>query len=197
MQTEITTQTNRQFINYVSSRHHAMAGAVIAMSAAQAAALGEACMRITLEQRPDRPGPVGAACRTEQVAGIKNKLADWSNRDATAIAKFVALRNAGDELSGRQLLCNAPAEVSRLSAQAAVILQDFRHRVTERVQDDLEMSITLLIGAAQAAMLLLDSNLRIWPEKALLAEFEPIRVELETQISQLTPVARIRSGTTC
>jgi hypothetical protein len=41
-------------------------------------------------------------------------------------------------------------------------------------------------------MLLLDSNLRIWPDAALLAEYEPIRLELEKQISQLSPVRRIR-----
>jgi hypothetical protein len=105
----------------------------------------------------------------------------------------VALRKAGQELKGQQLLCDAPAEMSRLSLRAAVLLQGFRPLVAERVQDDLEMSLTLLAAAAQAAMLLLDSNLRIWPEEALLAHYEPIRIKLETQIRQLTPVARVRS----
>ena len=72
------------------------------------------------------------------------------------------------------------------------MLQDFRPLVIEQVQDDLEMAVSLLAGTAQAAMLLLDSNLRMWPDPALLAEFEPIRLELEKQIDQLSPVQRIR-----
>ena len=58
--------------------------------------------------------------------------------------------------------------------------------------DDLELGITLLAGAAQAAMLLVDSNLRLWPEKALIDKYEPIRAELARQIRQLSPVARLR-----
>lgn len=193
MQSDITTKTSRQFIAEVSRQHHAMAGAVISISAAQAAGLGEACLRISLEHQPDTLDAENVLSRAEQVADIKNRLADWCDRDATAIAEFVALREAGDELSGQQLLCAAPAEISQLSIQAAIILQDFRPLASERVRDDLEMSISLLAGTAQAAMLLLDSNLRIWPEKILLAKYEPIRTELEQQISQLTPVARIRN----
>jgi hypothetical protein len=40
-------------------------------------------------------------------------------------------------------------------------------------------------------MLLLDSNLRIWPEQALLSEFDPIRDALIADISTLSPVKRI------
>jgi formiminotetrahydrofolate cyclodeaminase len=193
MQPDITTKTGRQLIAEVSRQHHAMAGAVISISAAQAAGLGEACMRISLEHQPDTLDVDHVLSRAEQMAAIKNQLVDWCDQDATAIAQFVALREAGDELSGQQLLCDAPAEVSHLSIQAATILQDFRPLVSERVQDDLEMSITLLAGTAQAAMLLLDSNLRIWPEKVLLDKYEPIRADLEQQIGQLTPVSRIRN----
>jgi|GEM_PF-560413 len=193
MQSGITTKTSRQFIDHISAQHHAMAGAVISVSAAQAVALGEACIRISLEHQPDTLDTNDVSNRAEQMADIKNRLAQWCNKDATAIAEFVALREVGEELKGQQLLCQAPAEISQLSIQAATILQDFRPLVSERVHDDLEMSITLLAGTAQAAMLLLDSNLRIWPEKALLNEYEPIRADLEQQIGQLTPTARIRN----
>jgi formiminotetrahydrofolate cyclodeaminase len=182
MERRITENTAQQFIAEVSDQPHAMAGAVIALSAAQAAALGRACMHIS------------NADSLESIDGICNQLSEWCDRDAVAIAEFVALREAGDELSGQQLLCDAPAQVCRLSIEAAVILQNFRPQVSERVQDDLEMSIRLLTGAAQAALLLLDSNLRIWPEPDLLAQFEPIFLKLEQRIGQLTPVARLRAG---
>jgi len=193
MKHQVTKNTVRQFIDEVANQHHAMAGAVIAASAAQAAALGRACIQISLEHRGDVLDAVDVADRIQQITRIKESLIAWCDRDATGIAEFVALREAGDELRGQQLLCDSPAEMSRLSVEAAAILQDFRPLVSERVQDDLEMSITLLSGTAQAAMLLLDSNLRIWPEKALLDKYEPIRADLEHQIKQLTPTARIRN----
>jgi formiminotetrahydrofolate cyclodeaminase len=193
MEHQVTENTVRQFIDEISDQRHAMAGAVIAASAAQATALGKACLQITLEHQRDILKSDDITTHIEQLVSIKNSLVDWCDRDATAIAEYVALRDAGDELRGQQLLCDAPAKVSHLSIKAANILQDFRLLVFERVKDDLEMSITLLTGTAQAAMLLLDSNLRIWPEPALLDKYEPIRANLETEIRYLTPVARLRS----
>ena len=192
METEITTKPTRQFIEHVSRQQHAMAGAVIAVSAAQAVALGEACVRISLEHQPDTLNEAEVLERAAHLADLKEQLAGWADRDATAIAEFVALREAGQELQGQQLLCDSPTTVSRLCLEAASYLQNFRPLAFERVQDDLEMSISLLAGTAQAAMLLLDSNLRIWPEAALLKKYEPIRLELEQQIKRLTPAARIR-----
>jgi hypothetical protein len=76
---------------------------------------------------------------------------------------------------------------------AAQTLQDFRSLVNERVKDDLEMSINLLTGTAQSAMLLLDSNLRIWTDPQLTNQFEPILEGLINDIEHLSPVKRIRS----
>ena len=193
MKSSLTENSVRQFIDAVADQRHAMAGAVIAAAAAQATALGLACMQISLEHWPENMDSGDAANRIKEMVDLKERLVGWCDRDAEAIAKFVALREAGDELSGQQLLCHAPAEMSRLSIQAATILQEFRPWVSERVRDDLEMSLALLASAAQAAMLLLDSNLRIWPEKALLDEYEPVRAQLERHIRQLKPVARIRN----
>jgi formiminotetrahydrofolate cyclodeaminase len=190
---QLTEKTVRQFIAGVSNQHHAMAGAVIAASAAQAAALGEACIQISLENQLDKLDWREVTARIEQISHIKDTLVEWCDQDATAIAEYVALREAGDELSGQQLLCEGPTEISRLSIEVVTILQDFRPLVFERVRDDLEMSISLLAGTAQAAMLLLDSNLRIWPTQALLDQYESVRSELERQIGQLTPVTRIRN----
>ena len=192
MNTITNQQTIRHFTKHVSSRNHAMAGAVIAASAGEAAALGAACIQISLERRVDAVNSDAAGERIDRMQHIIDSLLAWCDRDANAIAEFVALREAGDELAGQQLLCHAPAEVSRLSLEAANILQDFRPRVHQQVQDDLEMALTLLAGTAQAAMLLLDSNLRLWPEPKLLNEFEPVLNNLLREINALEPVARIR-----
>jgi formiminotetrahydrofolate cyclodeaminase len=192
MDQPVTEKTIRQFVEEVQGQDHAMAGAVVAASAAQATALGQACLQITRVHQEQALSPADVGSLVDQLGNIKSSLLDWCDRDAMAIAEFVALREAGDELSGQQLLCDAPAEVSRLCLSAANILQNFRPVVSERVTDDLELGITLLAGAAQAAMLLLDSNLRLWPEKALIDKYEPIRVDLARQIRRLSPVARLR-----
>jgi formiminotetrahydrofolate cyclodeaminase len=189
---QITQNTVRHFIAEISGQRHAMAGAVIAASAAQAVALGTACVQISLGRRGDDLDGCDVAGCLQRITNFKDSLVEWCDRDAVAIAEFVAWREAGDELVGQQLLCHAPAQISRLSVEAATSLQNFRPLVCEQVRDDLEISIGLLAGAAQAAMLLLDSNLRIWPEKVLLDEYEPVRADLEVQIGQLTPVSRIR-----
>lgn len=192
MALRLTEKSIRQFIEEVSDQHHAMAGAVIAASAAQATALGEACLQISLDNQVDKLDWHDVSSRVEQMVHIKNTLIEWCDQDATAIAEYVALREAGQELQGQRLLCESPAEISRLCVEAASVLQNFRPLVFQQVQDDLEMAMSLLAGAAQAALLLLDSNLRIWPESGLLAEFEPILTDLEQQIDQLSPLRRIR-----
>ena len=186
---KVTDLTATQFTQEVGQKQHAMAGAVIALSSAQAVALGLACMRISRDDQKlmNTKQPID---RMEQ---IRVALLDLSDRDAGAIAKYVALRDAGKALAGQRLLCSAPSDSSRLSIEASQILQRFRPAVSERVRDDLEMSISLLAGTAQAALLLLDSNLRIWEnEDDLLAEFEPLLETLAAEIGNLTPRKRIR-----
>lgn len=192
MAVKLTEKSVRQFVDTVSNQHHAMAGAVIAAAAAQAVALGEACMQISLDNQVDRLDWHDVTARIEQMTHIKHSLIEWCDLDGSAISQYVALREGGEVLTGERLLCESPAEVGRLCVEAAKNLEDFRLLVFERVQDDLEMAINLLAGTAQSAMLLLDSNLRIWPHSSLLKEFEPLRAELEQQIKQLTPAARIR-----
>ncbi len=81
--------------------------------------------------------------------------------------------------------------MASLSIQVSKILEEFRPSVYEQVRDDLEMSICLLNGTARSAILLLDSNLRIWPEKELLEQFEPLLSKLEKEIEQQTILSRI------
>ena len=47
-------KTVTQFIAEISDQHNPMTGAVIALVAAQAAALGEACMQISLDNQVDK-----------------------------------------------------------------------------------------------------------------------------------------------
>ncbi|MBI1882059.1 MAG: cyclodeaminase/cyclohydrolase family protein [Chloroflexi bacterium] len=188
----LTEKSIRKFIEQVSDEHHAMAGAVIAASAAQAAALGEACMQISLDNQVDKLDWHDVTSRIEQTVHIRHTLIEWCDQDATALAEYVALRDAGQALQGQRILCESPAEMSRLCIEAVTVLQNFRLLVIEQVRDDLEIAINLLAGTARAALLLLDSNLRIWPEPELLAEFEPILAELDQKIGQLSPVQRVR-----
>ncbi len=192
MSLKLTEKSVRQFVDTISDQHHAMAGAVIAAAGAQAVALGEACMQISLDNQVDKLDWHDVTARIEQMVHLKQSLLEWCDQDGSAITQFVARREAGESLTGERLLCESPAEIGRLCLEAANTLEEFRPLVFERVQDDLEMTINLLAGAARSAMLLLDSNLRIWPYPSLLKEFEPLRAELEHQIKQLTPVDRIR-----
>jgi formiminotetrahydrofolate cyclodeaminase len=186
-------KTIRQFISEVSDQHYAMTGAVIAISAVQAAALGEACMQISLDNQVDRLNWQDVTTRIEQMARIKDNLLGWCEQNTKAITERIALRETEVQLSSQRFWCEGSAEVSRLSIEATTLLQNFRPLVFENVRDDLEISINLLAAIARSAKLLLDSNLRIWPNAVLLEEYEPVRAELEDQIDQLTPAIRLRN----
>ncbi len=177
----------RQLAGHISGQNHAMAGATIALSAALAVALGEACVRISASLAAQN-----APAIADRLHVIQQGLLDLADEDANAIARYAALRDAGDELAGQEYLCELPERVGRWAVEAAQTLQDFRPLAHERVKDDLEMAITLLGGSARTAMLLLDSNLRIWPQPALIAKFEPLRAALEQAIAALTLPARLR-----
>ncbi len=193
MNIQFTEKTVRQFVSDVSDAHHAMAGAVIAASAAQAAALGEACLQISLDNQVDRLDWTTVSARIEQMANLKNTLAAWCDQDGATLVEYTTLAEVGDPAQKQRLLCESPAEISRLAVEGAAILQDFRPLVFEQVKDDLEMALLLLTGTGRAALLLLDSNLRIWADNpTLLKEFEPILARLAAQLEQLAPVKRIR-----
>lgn len=188
----ITNLSARESAAHIGSQRHAMAGATIALSAAAACALGEACVGIS-RLHHDRESDQPAAGRTsDRLAAIRQRLLALADDDGSAITAFVALREAGRELEGQDLLCQLPLEMGRLASEAAALLQDFRPLVRV-VQDDLEMALTLLTGAARAASLLLDSNLRLWPDPALLRLHEPALAGLRAQLQDLRPAERIRS----
>jgi formiminotetrahydrofolate cyclodeaminase len=187
---QITGKTIRQFIDEVSDQFYPMTGVVIAAMAAQAAALAETCMQISLDNQIDKLDWPDVTGRIEQMAHIKATLLEWCNQHAEQMADFMSRTDYQAE--PRHILCDHSAEIGQLSIEAATMLQEFRPLVFAQVSDDMETTITLLVMTARAAMLLLDSNLRRWPDEALLTKYEPIRAELESQINQSTPLRRIR-----
>ncbi|MAT41191.1 MAG: serine/threonine protein phosphatase [Anaerolineaceae bacterium] len=186
----VTAMTGNEFISHVGSQKHAMAGAVIALSAAQAAALGKACVLISCDVQSISENQIHHL--KDQLNGLIRQLKHYADQDANAIAEFVTLRESGQELKGKEFLCHLPYQVASLSIQTSKILEEFRPTVYERVRDDLEMSISLLNGTARTALLLLDSNLRIWPEEELLDQFEPLLNNLEKDIQDQNVLTRIR-----
>ena len=190
--TAVTELSVRQLTEHVSTRHHAMAGATIAASAALACSLGEICVRISIEHQDTSAGFKVAERTSGRLDDIRQALLTLADEDGAAIAKFAALRDAGQALDGQELLCQLPVDMGNLAVEAATLMQNTRPLVQHH-QDDLEMAIRLLDGAARSATLLLDSNLRIWPEPDLAARFEPILAEMRSQLSVLQPVDRIRA----
>lgn len=191
MKNTFTDASVRQAAAHISSRSHAMAGATIAAAAGLACSLGEACVRANRVQAQSEAERAQIEQTAARMFAIRQGLLDAADEDGAAITLFAALRQAGKELEGQERLCQLPVEMTQLAVQAAVLMQDVRPLIRSH-QDDLEMAIRLLDGAARAATLLLDSNLRIWPDPALLAAFEPTLLELRRLLNQLDPVETIR-----
>lgn len=188
----LTENSIRQFTTHIASQGHAMAGATISASAALACSLGEACLRINVPLLT-RPADRALAERIAgQLADIRGRLLALTAEDGAAITAFAALRAAGKTLEGQARLCQMPIEMARLAIEAACLLQDFRPLI-QLAQDDLEMAITLLAGTLRSATLLLDSNLRLWPDAPLLAQFEPELAALRSAAGRVQPVEQIRS----
>jgi hypothetical protein len=190
----LTENTLRHFTTHIAGQHHAMAGATIAASAALACGLGEACVQISAltldEEVAERH--TDALRVAGRLTAIRGQLLALSDEDGAAITTFAELRAAGQELAGQDRLCRMPVEMGSLAAEAAILLQNFRPLV-RNVQDDLEMAITLLGGTVRAATLLLDSNLRLWPEPILLTQYEPELAALRALAGRVQPAERVRT----
>ncbi len=182
----------RLLTDHIARQYHAMAGATIALSAALAAGLGEACLHISESQVEDATDQATLSAAAGRLRAIRDELLALADEDGAAITAFATARGAGREPQGKERLCQMPVEMGRLAVEAGFLLQQHRSLV-QRPKDDLEMALTLLSGTAHAAVLLLDSNLRIWPESDLLAQFEPELSALDALAGRLEPVARVRA----
>ena len=188
----VTEQRTSDMVNAIATAHHCEAGATIALSGALAAALGQAVANGTLDE--GATGAAADAARQMQLrlTDVRARLLALADQDATAIGEFVRLRDSGQPLKGYEILCDGPRDMAEQVLTAAGLMQAFRQHVCERTHDDLEFALTLMSGVARAAMLLLDSNLRIWPLPELVAKYNPAVIDLAARIDALQPVRRIR-----
>lgn len=176
----------------IGDDNHCQAGGATGLSAALAAALAQATANSTLAHAPTPAQVAPAHAMQAAMAGARTEFMRLADQDANAILEFVALEEQGAALAGYALLCDGPRDLAATAIAAAQAMQDFRAHVGERSRDDLEFALTLMVGAAHSALLLLDSNLRIWPLPELVAEYEPALVDLRASLAMLQPVARIR-----
>lgn len=178
-------ETIPQVIATISDQHYPMTGAVIALSAAQAAALGEACMQISLDNQVDTLDWQDVTNRIEKMTRLKDNLLEWSNQTGKTIIERIALRESDGNIAGQRFWFESTAEISRLSIEAAQLLVNFKPLVFNAVQDDLEITINLLLNTAESAVLLLTSNLNIWPKSSLRKEYQQVLADVKLQIEQL------------
>lgn len=186
----MTDRSVRDFIQTISTQKHAMAGAAISASAAQALALGRACVQISLNAQNAAKDPSQDLLpRLDE--GLR-RLTDLCDLDASAIAGQTAEPSLSPgPVDFRRELCSFPAETAELALEAISLLISFRSSIHPNVRDDMEMSIALLCGAANAATLLLESNLRIWPDEALISEYHPHLLRLETMCASFKPIDHV------
>ena len=181
----LTDKTIRQFVTQIGDEHYLMTASVIAASAAQAAALGEACLQLSLDYQVDTLDWPEVSTRIGQMAHLKETLLEWCNQDIHLPLPLTPEAGSGTTINHRGLF-DYFLEVGRLSVEAVKLLQEFRPLAYAQVADDLEIAMNLLISQAQAALHLLNSRLPQQPEPALAQEYEPARLKLEEQLASLT-----------
>ncbi len=183
----------RAAVARIGDGDHCQAGGAIGLSAALAAALAQATANSTLAYAPLPAHTAAAHAMQHAMADAGAGFMRLADQDANAILEFVALEEQGAALAGYALLCDGPRDMAAAAIAAAQAMQEFRAHVGERSRDDLEFALTLMVGAARSALLLLDSNLRIWPLPELLAAYEPAVAHLVAGLATLQPVGRIRA----
>jgi hypothetical protein len=186
-------QSTRETIDGIAQAGHCQAGVAIGLSGALATALGQATANGSLMEGVTGDAADAARDLQTQLADIRERLLALVEQDATAIGEFVRLREEGQALRGYELLCDGPREMAELMIRTATLMQAYRRFVHERTRDDLEFAINLMAGAARSAVLLLDSNLRIWPLPELLARYDGAVASLAAQVDALSPLRRIRA----
>jgi hypothetical protein len=187
-------QTVSETIRAIAEANHCQAGAAIAISGALAAALAQATANVTLMLDASDEAKVASQAIQTTMTELRTRFLAIADEDAKAIGEMVRLREAGQPLQGYQVLCDGPQEMARMGIAAGQAMQAFRPFVCERTRDDLEFALTLMHGAARAAMKLLDSNLRIWPLPELIAKYDPAVRQLSADLALLMPVKRIRNS---
>lgn len=185
MTTQMTGKTVQQFVKEIGDQHHVLAGTVIATSAAQAAALGEACMQISLDYQVDTLDWQDVTNRIGQMVDLKNRLLAWADQAATLTAEVET--EASDRISAERLqtVFEIPAEVTRLCLAGVLDLQAFRPLVLNRLAGHLTIAVRLLLGGAEAALLLLQIELTRWEASGSAAAYGTVLADLSSQVASV------------
>jgi formiminotetrahydrofolate cyclodeaminase len=185
MKAYLTERTIRDFIKIVSDEHYLLPGAVIAASAAQATALGEACMQISLENQVDTLDWQDVTARIQQMVHIKNTLFVWIDQDALALVEYNTAISDGSKPGSRKVLAEGPLEMTRLILAATKLLREFQPLAFQKLKEKSMVAVYLLIGAAQAAVHLTDTRLQEWGDPDYFREYNPVVAQLKQQIEEL------------
>lgn len=185
-------RTISEALEHIGGANHCQAGAVIALNGAFAAALAQATANGSLADGAVGPARDAAESIQRNTAQARARFRSLADQDAAAITTFVELRARGETLRGYETLCDGPRDMAWLAVHATEAMQAYRPFVVERTKDDLEFAIVLMTGVARAALLLLDSNLRIWPLPELIARYAASVEQLAEAASRLHPLSRIR-----
>lgn len=182
MKSYITERTVRDFIKIVSDEHYLLPGAVIAASAAQATALGEACMQISLENQVDILNWPDVTARIQQMVHIKNTLLEWADQDALTLVDYNSDMSNGAKSTNRKVLAEGPLEMTRLILSATRLLQEFQPLAFQKLKEKSMVAVYLLMGAAQAAVHLVETRLQEWEDPHYLREYNSTVAQLKQQI---------------
>lgn len=183
MEAQLTNKTVRQYIDAVSDQYYPMTGPVIALMAAHAAALAEACMQLSLDHQVDKLDWQDVTGRIGQMAHLKETLVEWSNQDIST----GRIDDALAAVNGYHLaLCDYSTEIAKLSTQAVHLLHDFRPLTYREVAGDLDIAVFLLAGTAQAALRFLASNLAAEAASDATQKYRAVMADLTNQLTQLT-----------
>lgn len=188
----LTQRTISDAFDHIAQATHCQAGATIALGGALAAGLAQATANASLDEGVSGESQAAARRMQHAMSQARLRFQALADQDAQAITTFVELRQRGEVLRGYDLLCDGPREMADLAIGAAQAMQAYRAHVCERTKDDLEFALALMSNTAHAAMLLLDSNLRIWPLPDLIARYDAHVTRLAAAIAALRPVTRIR-----
>ena len=121
----LTDKTVRQFVTQIGDEQYLMTASVIAASAAQAAALGEACLQLSLDYQVDTLDWPEVSTRIGQMAHLKETLLEWCNQDIHLPLPLTPEAGSGTTINHRGLF-DYLLEVGRLSVAAVQLLQEVR-----------------------------------------------------------------------
>ena len=174
----VTEKSLAEFTKYISDEHQAMAGTVIAANAAQAVALGEACIQISLDHQIDQLDWNQVNGKIEQMRHLKESLLTWVDQESGASSSDYEA-SAIDP----SRLCERPFDIARLAFEAIDVLSEFRPEAYHQLSDKIDVAIQLLLGIVNGALHLLDTALmQAFPE--LKAMYATKRAQLQLRLRQ-------------